>query len=195
MIRPRFATRPIARLFAMAVLGLGLSSTPALADTWGPAEGADLLDGLTAMATDGNTVALDELPREGNGLVIAFVRSADWCPFCKRQLIELSERRADFEKRGLTLVSVSYDTADILRSFESQFDIGFSMLSDPESKIIDAFGIRNESQKPGSAGYGIPHPGIMVFDNEGKLMLKFAEKSYRKRPKIDDVLAAVDVRS
>lgn len=178
----------------LAALALGLTATPVLADIWGPAEGADLLDGLTATTPDGSTVELAALAADSNGLVIAFVRSADWCPFCKRQLIELSERRADFEKRGLTLVSVSYDGADMLKSFGAQFDIGFTMLSDPESKIIDAFGIRNESQKPGSAGYGIPHPGIMVFDNDGALVLKFAEKSYRKRPKIDDVLAAVDVR-
>ncbi|MEO1573913.1 MAG: peroxiredoxin family protein [Pseudomonadota bacterium] len=195
MIRRRFAAGPLARLLSAAVLGLGLISASAQADTWGPTEGAELLGELTATTPDGQIVALAELAKQGEGLVIAFVRSADWCPFCKRQLIELSERRADFEKRGLTLVSVSYDAADILRSFESQFDIGFSMLSDPESAIIDAFGIRNESQKPGSAGYGIPHPGIMVFDTDGTLVLKFAEKSYRKRPKIDDVLAAVDARS
>lgn len=159
---------------------------------WGPALGTKVAASLSATTPSGDTVALADLAKDGNGLVVAFVRSADWCPFCKRQLIELSERHDEFAKRNLTLVSVSYDSNSILSSFERQFDIDFTMLSDPESAIIDAFGIRNENQKPGSSGYGIPNPGIMVFDNNGRLVAKFAEKSYRKRPKVDDVLAAVD---
>ncbi|MFK7886475.1 MAG: peroxiredoxin family protein [Gammaproteobacteria bacterium] len=177
--------------FATIIMALsGISSFAA--DDWGPALGSSLPAGLTASAPNGDDVSLEALGREGNGLAIAFVRSADWCPFCKRQLIELSERAADFEKRGLTLVSISYDNTDVLGGFTEQFDIGFRLLSDPESKVIDAFGIRNEDQKPGSAGEGIPHPGIMVFNSKGELTAKFAEKSYRKRPKIDDVLAAFD---
>lgn len=171
-----------------------LSFAPsALADgDWGPDLGSALPDALASTTQGGEAVELGALAQDNNGLVVAFVRSADWCPFCKRQLIELSGQKAEFDKRGLKLVSVSYDSVDILQSFGQQHDIGFDMLSDPKSMIIDAFGIRNMDQKPGSAGDGIPHPGIMVFDKDGTLIAKFAEKSYRKRPKIDDVLAATD---
>lgn len=176
-----------------AIIFMALSSSGSFAaDPWGPEIGSTLPAGLTATTTAGKTVALETLSRQGNGLAIAFVRSADWCPFCKRQLIELSERAGEFEKRDLTLVSISYDDAELLGGFTEQFDIAFDLLSDPESKIIDAFGIRNEDQKPGSAGDGIPHPGIMIFNSDGALTAKFAEKSYRKRPKIDDVLEAFD---
>ncbi|MEM9387354.1 MAG: peroxiredoxin family protein [Pseudomonadota bacterium] len=190
MRRDRFLANPLIR--STIVLALAGLSAAVLAYDWGPAEGSRLLGGLTAVAPDGNRVELSALAEQGEGLVVAFVRSADWCPFCKRQLIELSKRHADFEARGLTLVSVSYDSTEILGQFEQRFDIAFTLLSDPESKIIDAFGIRNERQKPGSSGYGIPHPGIMVFGPDGELRMKFAEQGYRKRPKIDDVLAAVD---
>ncbi|MEM6640292.1 MAG: peroxiredoxin family protein [Pseudomonadota bacterium] len=182
------------RFLTSATLSLGLACSTALADEWGPTVGADLLDGLTATTTAGDTVSLNELSASGNGLVIAFVRSADWCPFCKKQLIGLSKRQADFEKRGLTLVSISYDSADTLKRFDEQFDIDIALLSDPESKVIDAFDIRNEKQKAGTAGYGIPHPGIMVFNTDGELVLKFAEKSYRDRPDVNDILAAIDAR-
>ncbi|MFK8015309.1 MAG: peroxiredoxin family protein [Gammaproteobacteria bacterium] len=177
----------------LPALILAFTATTTAADSpWGPAVGSAMPADLAASTQAGEIVALSELASSGNGLVVAFVRSADWCPFCKRQLIELSTRAEDFEKRDYTLVSVSYDSADILKSFGTQFEIGYDLLSDPDSAIIDAFGIRNEDQKPGSAGDGIPHPGIMVFDTDGTLVAKFAEKSYRKRPKIDDVLAAID---
>lgn len=180
--------------FAMIIMALsGISSFAA--NDWGPALGSTIPANLSATTPAGDTVALAALARQGNGVAIAFVRSADWCPFCKRQLIELSERAADFEQRGLTLVSISYDDANVLGSFTEQFDINFRLLSDPKSEIIDAFGIRNEDQKPGSAGDGIPHPGIMIFNTKGELTAKFAEKSYRKRPQIDDVLAAFDAQN
>lgn len=167
-------------------------ATAMAADDWGPQVGSTMPAMLGATTDAGAPVKLSELSKEHSGLVVAFVRSADWCPFCKRQLIELSQRESEFAERGLRLVSVSYDSVDTLHRFRQQFDIGFDLLSDPDSAIIDAFGIRNEDQKPGTSGYGIPNPGIMVFDANGTLLAKFAEKSYRKRPKIDDVLAASD---
>ncbi len=188
--------RTLIQKSSFAIIIMALSGISSFADgDWGPALGSTIPTQLSATTPAGDTVALETLAQEGNGLAVAFVRSADWCPFCKRQLIELSERAADFDKRGLTLVSISYDDTNVLGSFTEQFDINFRLLSDPESKVIDAFGIRNEDQKPGSAGDGIPHPGIMIFNNQGELVAKFAEKSYRKRPKIDDVLAAYDASS
>jgi peroxiredoxin len=174
----------------LAGLALAAGAAPESVD-WGPPTGSSLPPGLTATAQDGETVALDALSGE-HGLVIAFVRSADWCPFCQRQLIELSQRAGDFEKRGMRLVALSYDSTAILGAFAAEHDIAFTLLSDPQSAVIDAFGIRNTQYAPGTSGYGIPHPGIVVFDEDGHLIAKFAEKSYRKRPRIDAVLAAVD---
>ena len=184
------------RQFLNALLVLAtLAAPPVLAETWGPDIGSSLPDGLTARTTSGESVDLTELAAAKNGLVVAFVRSADWCPFCKRQLIDLSKRSAEFDARELTLVSVSYDDHKTLAEFEKQFDIRYALLSDKDSVIIDAFGIRNERHKPGSAGAGIPHPGIMVFDSNGTLVHKFAEKDYKNRPEVDDVLATIDARS
>ncbi len=193
---PRLSSLVLAATLALviATLAYAAANTAVAAEGWGPSQGTALPDGLTATAPDGSTVALDELSARGNGLVIAFVRSADWCPFCKRQLIELSQRHADFAERGMTLVSISYDSTGILKAFGQEFDIAFPLLSDPDSVVIDAFGIRNESHSKGTSGYGIPHPGIMVFDTSGTLKAKFAERSYKDRPRIDDVLAAIDAR-
>ena len=57
--------------------------------------------------------------------------------------------------------------------------------------IIRDFGILNEREKPGTTGYGIPQPGIVITDADGVIVATFAEKSYRKRPRLDDVLKAV----
>ncbi len=178
-------------LFAVLFFFAG---TSVLADhhvDWGPALGTDIPTGLTVTSQDGKAFDISELATD-KGVAIAFVRSADWCPFCKRQMIELNKSREEFDKRGVSLVALSYDSVEILKEFSDKHKIGYTLVSDPDSKVIDALGIRNEEHDKDSMGYGIPHPGIMVFDANGKLVAKFAEEGYKNRPPVENVLKAVD---
>ena len=179
------------QLLAVLFLFAGVS---ALADDhtdWGPEIGTTMPDGLTVTTHDGKSMDLHDLAT-GKGVAIAFVRSADWCPFCKRQMIDLNKNREEFARRGVNLVALSYDSVDVLKAFADKQGIGYTLASDQDSKVIDAFGIRNKDHDKGTSGYGIPHPGIMVFDATCTLVAKYAEEGYRKRPPIEDVLAAVD---
>jgi len=47
------------------------------------------------------------------GLIILFFRSASWCPFCKKHLIELNNHAEQFTKLGYGLAAISYDNTDI----------------------------------------------------------------------------------
>ena len=49
-----------------------------------------------------------------SGVVMVFVRSASWCPYCIQQLREIESVNAPLKERGYRLVSVSYDSADVL---------------------------------------------------------------------------------
>jgi hypothetical protein len=63
------------------------------------------------------------------------------------------------------------------------------LLSDPESSIIRAFGILNETVKPGTVGYGIPYPGVYILDRQGKIVAKYFEDDYKDRVATADILA------
>ena len=65
----------------------------------------------------------------------------------------------------------------------------YPLLSDPDSKIIRAFGILNETVKPGSFAYGIPNPGIYVVDTRGKVISKYFEDDFKERISTADILA------
>lgn len=186
----RITANWITQLGALALLGAHFAGGGE-ATQWGPPVGTELAAALTAVTPSGATVSLRELTGE-HGLVIAFVRSADWCRFCKRQLLDLSAHAALFEQRGLRLIALSYDSPETLADFTQEHDIRITLLADEQSRIIDAFGIRNDSYKEGSSGYGVPHPGVVVYDNSGRLIAKFAEHSYRKRPPVTDMLNAID---
>lgn len=92
-----------------------------------------------------------------NGKVaLYFHRSAEWCPFCKKQLIQLQKEVKDIEATGTTVVAISYDSVDALKKFADQNQIMYLMLSVPGSKTINAYGIRNTTGNPGSRYDGIP---------------------------------------
>lgn len=102
--------------------------------------------------------------------------------------MELEKDLASIRQRGLGLAAISYDSEAILRSFADRQHITFPLLSDPESKIIKAFGIFNETSPAGTMFYGIPYPGTFVVDPQGKVVSKYFEDDYRERFTASDIL-------
>jgi peroxiredoxin len=52
-----------------------------------------------------------------NGLLLLFFRSADWCPFCKGQLVDLERAQKLFTTKGINVTGVSYDSQQVLAEF------------------------------------------------------------------------------
>ncbi len=129
---------------------------------------------------DGRLHGFDSLKGD-NGLAILFFRSADWCPFCKTALAQLEDARSGYESRGLKVVGISYDSIDILKTFEQRVGIGYPMLSDSGSRIISDYGILNTDVPADNPQYGIPHPGMFILDANGRVVSKYFEQNFRER--------------
>jgi peroxiredoxin len=110
-----------------------------------------------------------------NGLLILFNRSADWCPFCKSQLIDLEVARHNFESKGINVASITYDSTQILKAFSTRRNIHFSMLSDPDSSTIDSFGVRNHEAEATGAKDGIAIPNYFLVAPDGMIRQRYAE--------------------
>ncbi len=66
--------------------------------------------------------------------------------------------------------------------------IEFSLLSDPEHRIIDRYGLFNPDE---AKMRPVPHPTVLVIDEQGVVRWKFIEIDYRIRPTNEDILAAL----
>ena len=145
------------------------------------------------------------------GAMIVFYRSADWCPYCKTQLLELQSQYDSLQKDGLGLVGISYDSQDILAAFSSQHGITFPLLSDVGSETIKRYGILNTVAEEGlgpngndpaviaqvklyvSANganerqRGIPFPGTFIVDRSGRVTARFFEDSYTVRNTVSNI--------
>lgn len=74
--------------------------------------------------------------------------------------------------------------------FERKHQIPFTLLSDPDSRVIRQLNLLNETIEPGSRYHGVPWPGIFLLDAERQVVARFAEEDYRERPLLEDLESA-----
>lgn len=126
------------------------------------------------------------------GMVLVFVRSVDWCPYCQKQLIEMDENTKKFSDWGYNVVSVSYDTPEVMKKFVTTQKPKMTMLSDPRSDSIRAFGILNDDVAKGTRSYGVPYPGVYIVDNNKKVQATFFKSGYKDRPSAREILTKIE---
>jgi peroxiredoxin len=122
------------------------------------------------------------------GAMLVFSRSADWCPYCKTQIIELQGRLAELKAKGLGLAVITYDSPAVLADFSTRRGITFPLLSDPGSQTIKAFGILNTTVDQKSTNFGIPFPGTFIVNRTGAVTARFFEDAYQERTTVSNIL-------
>jgi len=144
-------------------------------------------------ATDlkGAPVSLKDLSGK-NGLVLIFFRSAKWCPYCQKQLMDMNAAPGPLAQRGYKLAAVSYDPTDVLTGFTEKRGLTYPLLSDAGSVTIDAWKLRDLRYKPDSFAWGVPYASIYVISPKGVLQAKLAEEDYKVRPELGVLLATID---
>jgi peroxiredoxin len=85
-------------------------------------------------------------------------------------------------------VGISYDDTSVLERFSDQAKIAFPLLSDPESRTIEAYHIRNEAAE--GKAEGVPDPGTFVLDRDGVIRAKLFLEGYADRHTTEALLKA-----
>ena len=86
------------------------------------------------------------------------------------------------------MVGISYDDTAALKRFSDQAKISFPLLSDPESKTIEAYHIRNEAAK--GKAEGVPDPGTFILDRDGVIRAKLFLDGYVNRHTTEALIKA-----
>ncbi|PIP79042.1 MAG: AhpC/TSA family protein [Gammaproteobacteria bacterium CG22_combo_CG10-13_8_21_14_all_40_8] len=129
-----------------------------------------------------------------NGLVLVFFRSADWCPFCKRHLLEMKTWEDPLQKQGYKIAAVSYDSIETLKTFSQANSLPYPLLADQKHQTIISFNVLNQEEAPGTMGYGIPYPGAMIIDNKGLVKFKYFYEGYKDRVNLQQILTALPTK-
>ncbi len=105
--------------------------------------------------------------------------------------MELQQAWPELQSAGVAVFGLSYDSVDVLAAFAEKRDITFPLLSDEGSRTIRELGLLNQhvveqhthyGVQVRDEHYGVPYPGTFVLDENGIVVAKHFEQSYRVRP-------------
>ena len=72
--------------------------------------------------------------------------------------MQLEENREEFEKLGVKVAGMTYDSQEVLSGFHNKENLGYPLLQDVDAQHVNAYNIRNLDYAQGHRAYGIPHP-------------------------------------
>lgn len=141
---------------------------------------------VSVIDTQGKEQTIKQLTGE-KGLILIFFRSADWCPFCKKHLIEINQWQDKLNKIGYKFAGVSYDSIEILKTFSDKQQLKYPLLADQNNQTMKDYKVLHQDYKPDSNKYGIPYPGVVIVDNSGKITYKYFYQGYKDRVNLQEL--------
>jgi peroxiredoxin Q/BCP len=132
---------------------------------------------FTGKDQNGQRIALTDY--KGKKVVLYFY-PADDTPTCTVQACNLRDNYALLKSEGFTVIGVSPDDERSHKKFEAKFGLPFSLVADPDHKIIDKYGVWGEKQLYGRKYLGL-HRTTFLIDEKGtirKIYLKPRNKQH-----------------
>ena len=130
---------------------------------------------FTLQADDGSTVSLEDL--RGQTTVLYFYPKDDTSG-CTTQACEFRDAHDEFDAAGLRVIGVSPDPVSSHVSFRDKHGLPFTLLSDPDHEVAEAYGVWVEKSMYGRTYWGVER-STFVIGPDGVLR----EALYKVKPK------------
>lgn len=138
--------------------GLTLTETTRLAP-------GDKAPAFSLPDADGNTVKLSDF--KGRKVIVYFYPAAS-TPGCTKQACDFRDSLAELNGAGLDVVGISPDKPEKLAKFRDAEKLTFPLLSDPDRKVLTAYGAYGEKQMYGKTVTGVIR-STFVVDEKGRI--------------------------
>jgi peroxiredoxin Q/BCP len=125
----------------------------------------DVAPEFSMAASGGRNVTLTDLI--GKPFVIYFYPKAD-TPGCTKEACAFEEALPQLGKIGVPVIGVSKDPVKALDKFAEKFKLTFPLASDPDGKVIEAYGAWAEKSMYGKKYMGIERSTVLV-DGRGRV--------------------------
>jgi peroxiredoxin Q/BCP len=128
-------------------------------------EPGDIAPDFTLPDADGKPVSLSDY--RGRRVIVYFYPAA-MTPGCTTQACDFRDNLAVLDSRDYVVLGISPDKPAKLAKFREQQSLTFPLLSDPERRVLDAYGAYGEKKMYGKTMMGVIRSTIIV-DPEGKV--------------------------
>ena len=93
---------------------------------------------------------------------------------CTKQACGFSERYPQFTEKGAVILGVSKDSVSSHKRFEEKYGLAFTLLADPERKVIEAYDVWKEKKNYGKVSMGVVRTTYLI-DEQG-IIIKANDK-------------------
>lgn len=104
--------------------------------------------------------------------VILYFYPKDNTPTCTVQACNLRDNFSALQMDGYVVIGISPDNENSHRKFSEKFDLPFSILPDPELKIIDQYGVWGEKQLYGRKYMGLIRTTFLIENGVIKKIIR-----------------------
>ena len=125
----------------------------------------DKAPAFTANDQNGNRVSLKDFAGKK---VALFFYPEDDTPTCTTEACNLRDNHSALKKKGIEVLGVSPDGITKHKKFEEKYKLPFTLLADPEKKIIDKYGVWGEKQLYGRSYMGLKRTTFLI-NEQGKI--------------------------
>ncbi|UCF58263.1 MAG: thioredoxin-dependent thiol peroxidase [Candidatus Bathyarchaeota archaeon] len=133
-------------------------------------EGEEAPD-FTLIADDGREVSLSDYL---NKKIVLYFYPKDGTLGCTREAIEFRDMAREFGKEDIVILGVSKDSIQSHQKFKRKHELPFTLLSDPEGKVLDLYGVWKKKSLYGRTFMSTERTTFLI-DEKG-----IVKKVYRK---------------
>ena len=126
---------------------------------------------FTLLNQDGESVTLSQYLGKK---VILYFYPKDNTPGCTKQACGFAQLYPDFNERGAVILGVSKDSVKSHKKFQEKYQLPFTLLSDPELQVIQAYDVWKDKNMYGKKVMGVVRTTYLI-NEEGII-----EKAYTK---------------
>ncbi len=140
---------------------------------------------FTLMDANSNKVRLSDFAGKK---VILYFYPKDNTPGCTQEACDFRDAKKKFDRKGTVILGVSPDSAKSHQNFRAKYDLPFVLLSDPEKKVAEKYGVFKEKKMYGKTVMGIERSTFLI-DEQGKLAKEM--RGVKVKGHIDELLELV----
>lgn len=117
---------------------------------------------FTLPDAQGNKVALKDL--KGKDVILYFY-PRDNTPGCTKEACSFRDLWGEIEALGVVVLGVSPDSSESHKKFANKFKLPFTLLSDPDKKVMTKYGAFGEKMMYGKKSMGVIRSTVWIGPN------------------------------
>ena len=145
-----------------------------------PIEEGKAAPAFTLKDQDGKSVSLSQF--KGKQSVVLYFYPKDDTPGCTKEACGFRDFNQELKKLGVAVLGVSADGGDSHQKFIGKYKLNFPLLSDPDRKLMTAYGAYGEKMMYGKKTVGVIRSTVLI-GKDGKVKKHWARvASAEKHP-------------